>query len=49
MAGTITALVAQKKNKDRVSVFLDGKFAFGLAAIEAIKLKRGQALSDADI
>ena len=49
MAGTITALVAQKKNKDRVSVFLDGKFAFGLAAIEAIQLKRGQALSDADI
>jgi len=49
MAGTITALVAQKKNKDRVSVFLDGKFAFGLAAIEAIKLKRGQVLSDADI
>jgi regulatory protein len=49
MAGTITALVAQKKNKDRVSVYLDGKFAFGLAAIEAIKLRRGQALSDADI
>ena len=49
MAGTITALVAQKKNKDRVSVFLDGKFAFGLAAIEAIQLKRGQVLSDADI
>lgn len=45
----ITALVAQKKNKDRVSVYLDGKFAFGLAAIEAIHLKRGQALSDADI
>jgi len=49
MAGTITALVAQKKNKDRVSVYLDGKFAFGLAAIEAIPLKHGQVLSDADI
>jgi regulatory protein len=49
MAGTITALVAQKKNKDRVSIYLDGKFAFGLAAIEAIRLKRGQVLSDADI
>lgn len=49
MAGTITALVAQKKNKDRVNVYLDGKFAFGLAAIEAIKLKRGQVLSDEDI
>jgi len=49
MAGTITALVAQKKNKDRVSVYLDGKFAFGLAAIEAARLRRGQALSDDDI
>jgi len=49
MAGTITALVAQKKRKNRVSVFLDGKFAFGLAAIEAMALRRGQLLSDADI
>jgi regulatory protein len=49
MAGTITALVAQKKNRNRVSVFLDGKFAFGLAAIEAARLRRGQALSDAEI
>ena len=49
MAGTITALVAQKRNPDRVNVYLDGEFAFGLAMIEAIKLKRGQVLSDADI
>jgi regulatory protein len=49
MSGTITALVAQKQNQDRVNVYLDGKFAFGLAAIEAIRLKRGQVLSDADI
>ena len=49
MAGTITALVAQKKNKDRVNVHLDGEFAFGLAALEALKLKRGQVLSDADL
>ncbi|MEL7361576.1 MAG: RecX family transcriptional regulator [Bacteroidota bacterium] len=28
--GTITRLVQQKKNTDRVSVFLDGAFAFGL-------------------
>lgn len=49
MAGTITALVAQKKNKERVNVYLDGKFAFGLALIEALKLKRGQVLTDADI
>ena len=49
MAGTITALVAQKKNPDRVNVYLDGKFAFGLAAIEAVRLRRGQLLSDSDI
>src|SRR5512140_2269438 len=49
MAGTITALVAQKRNTDRVNVYLDGKFAFGLALSEAIRLKRGQVLSDADI
>lgn len=49
MAGTITALVAQKKNPDRVNVYLDGRFAFGLAAIEAVRLRRGQALTDTDI
>jgi regulatory protein len=49
MSGTITALVAQKKNPDRVNVYLDGKYAFGLAAIEAVRLKRGQTLTEADI
>lgn len=49
MAGTVTALIVQKKNQDRVNVYLDGEFAFGLAAIEAVRLKRGQMLSDADI
>ncbi len=49
MAGTITALVVQKKNKERVNVYLDGEFAFGLAMIEAIKLKKGQQLGDAEI
>lgn len=49
MPGTITALVVQQKNKDRVNVYLDGQFAFGLAAIEAVRLRRGQVLSEADI
>jgi len=49
MAGTITELRLQKRNKDRVNVYLDGQFAFGLAAIEAAHLKVGQELSDADI
>ena len=49
MAGTITALRFQKRNKNRVNVYLDGQFAFGLAAIEAAHLRVGQTLSDADI
>ena len=49
MAGTITALTIQQKNKDRVNVYLDGRFAFGLAAIEAARLRRGQTLSDDEI
>ena len=49
MAGTVTALVIQKRNKQRVNVYLDGQFAFGLAAIEAAKLRKGQYLSDEEI
>lgn len=49
MAGKITALVAQKRNKERVNVFIDGEFAFGLALIEALRLRKGQSLSDAEI
>jgi regulatory protein len=43
----ITALTPQQKNKERVNVYLDGKFALGLAALIAARLKVGQALSDA--
>ncbi len=49
MAGTITALRFQKRNKDRVNVYLDGQFAFGLTAIEAVRLRVGQMLSDDDV
>ncbi len=49
MAGKITKLEFQKKNPDRVSVFLDGRFAFGLPAIIAARLKRDQFLSDAEL
>lgn len=49
MAGKITALKAQKRNPKRVNVYLDGRYAFSLAAIEAAKLRRGQVLSDEDI
>lgn len=49
MAGKITALKVQKKNRDRVSVYLDDRFAFGVPAIVAARLARGQFLSDAEI
>lgn len=46
---TITALTAQKKNQERVNVFLDGTFAFGLPLAAAVNLKVGQQLSPAEI
>lgn len=49
MDGKITTLEVQKRNPDRVSVYLDGRFAFGLPAIVAARLARGQFLSDAEV
>jgi regulatory protein len=45
----ITGLEVQKRSQERVSVYLDGEFAFGLPAIEAVHLRRGQTLSEAEI
>ncbi len=45
----ITALTTQKRNKDRVNIFLDGEFAFGLPAVAALNLRTGQELSDGEI
>jgi regulatory protein len=49
MAGTITALQFQKRNKERVNVYLDGTYAFGLDAMQAAQLRKGQVLSDEEI
>ena len=49
MAGTITKLGIQKKNKERVNVFLDEKYAFAVTLTVALELKKGQFLSDAEI
>lgn len=49
MAGTITALVVQQRDKQRVNVHLDGAFSFGLALSEAAHLRKGQFLSDEEI
>ncbi|MBN1135351.1 MAG: RecX family transcriptional regulator [Anaerolineae bacterium] len=49
MGGSVTALKYQKRKRDRVSVYLDGRFAFGVPEIVAARLKVGQSLSDAEI
>jgi len=45
----ITALKAQKRNRSRVSVYLDGEYAFGLARIVAAWLHVGQVLNEEKI
>ena len=45
----VTNLTKQKRNKDRVNVYLDGKFSFGLALITAVRLRIGQELTEAEI
>lgn len=45
----ITALKAQKRNHQRVNVYLDGEFAFGLSRIVAAWLQVGQELSEEKI
>jgi regulatory protein len=49
MSKTITALQYQKKNKERVNVFLDGEYAFGLNLMAAAQLRRGAVLSETEI
>ena len=49
MSGQITALKVQSRNPNRVNVYLDGEFAFGLERITAAWLRVGQALSDEKI
>jgi regulatory protein len=49
MGKKITALKSQKRNHQRVNVFLDGNFAFGLSRIVAAWLHVGQELSEEKI
>lgn len=46
MDHTITAIKAQKRNPNRLAIYLDGEFAFGLARIVAAWLSVGQVLGD---
>jgi len=45
----ITALQVQKRNPNRVNIYLDGEYAFGLARIVAAWLQVGQVLDEEKI
>ena len=45
MGRKITALKAQKRNSQRINVYLDDEFAFGLSRFAAAWLQIGQELS----
>jgi regulatory protein len=49
MQKTITAIKKQKRNSNRVNIYLDDEFSFGLYVIHAVRLKIGQNLSDSEI
>lgn len=49
MSGVITRLETQKRNKQRVNVYIDDAYVFSLTMEEAAKLHRGQTLTDAEI
>ena len=47
----VTDITPQKHNKGRVSVYLDGKYAFSLDEVDAyrLKIKIGSSLTEADV
>lgn len=45
----ITALEVQKRDKERVNVYLDDRYAFSLSLISAANLRKGQQLSEEQI
>lgn len=49
MEREITAIKAQKRNRQRVNIYLDGEFAFGLSRFVAVWLKPGRRLSEVEI
>jgi regulatory protein len=49
MDKTITALEAQKRNPDRINVFLDGEFSFGVSRFVGAWLVLGQKIDEAKI
>lgn len=48
--GTVTAIVAQKRDPSRVSIFIDGEFAFGITSdtLVVVGLTKGKFLTSAE-
>lgn len=46
---TITGLTPQKKDKERINVYLNGEFAFGLSLMAATNLSIGQVLKPDEV
>ena len=49
MEKTITAIKVQKRDKQRVNIYVDGEFTFGVSRIVAAWLQVGQTLTDEKI
>jgi regulatory protein len=49
VAGRITDIKVQRRNRKRVSVYLDGEYGFSLGVLVAAPLGRGDTLSDEEI
>jgi regulatory protein len=49
MENIITALEPQRKNPDRINVFIDDQFAFGVSRFVGAWLKKGDKLADVKI
>ncbi len=49
MEKTITAIKVQKRDKQRVNIYVDGEFTFGISRIVAAWLQVGQTLTDEKI
>lgn len=49
MTRTITAIKIQKKNRNRVNIYLDGDFAFGISRVTGAWLRIGQQISESEI
>jgi regulatory protein len=49
MAGRITDIKVQRRNRKRVNIYLDGEYAFSVGLLAAASLGRGDVLSDGEI